>query len=48
MTIRRTQFAVLPADTKVVYSAQGESYDAVIVDMLRPPCMKKDTYWLAC
>jgi len=46
--IRRLQFAVLPAGTKVIHSAQGESYDAVIVDMLRPPHMTADIHWLAC
>ena len=39
---------MLPSDTKVVHGAQGETYDAVIVDMLRPPRMDPDTYWLAC
>ena len=48
INIRRTQFAVMPADTKVVHSAQGEMYDAVVTDMLRPPRMDHDTYWLAC
>jgi hypothetical protein len=48
ITIRRSQFAVLPSDTKIVYAAQGETYEAVIADMLRPPRMEPDTYWLAC
>ena len=46
--VRRTQFAVLPADTRIVYGAQGETFDAVIADMQRPPRMDLTTFWLAC
>ena len=46
--IRRVQFAVLPADTRVVYGAQGENWDATIPDMKKPPSMDDGTHWLAC
>jgi hypothetical protein len=48
ISVRRSQFALLPSDTKVVHGAQGETYEAVIVDMHRPPRLDLDTYWLAC
>ena len=35
--VRRTQFAVLPADTRIVYAAQGATFGVVVADMLRPP-----------
>ena len=47
-SVRRTTFQVLPADTIIVYGAQGGTFDAVIVDMERPPNMDADTHWLAC
>ena len=46
--IRRVQFAVLPADTRVVYGAQGENWDATIPDMKKTPNMDDGTHWLAC
>jgi hypothetical protein len=46
--VRRTGFAVAPADTRIVYQAQGETYKAIIADMQRPPRMDKSTHWLAC
>ena len=46
--VRRTQFPVLPADSRVVYAAQGETFDTVIADMRRPPNMDRETHWLAC
>ena len=48
ISIRRTQFALLPSDTKVVHGAQGDTYGAVVADMPRPPHMDPDTHWLAC
>ena len=48
LDILRTQFAVHPADTKIVYGAQGETYDSVIVDMERPPRDTSERFWLAC
>ena len=47
-SVRRTTFQVLPADTIIVYGAQGSTYDAVIVDMEKPPNMDASTHWLAC
>ena len=46
-TFKRTGFRVAPADTRIVYAAQGETFDAVIADMQLPPRMDPDTYWLA-
>ena len=46
--VRRTQFQVIPASTRVVYGAQGEGWDAASVDLARPPNMKKFIHWLAC
>ena len=37
-----------PADTVTVYAAQGSTYDAVIVDMQRPPRLNLAKHWLAC
>ena len=48
INVRRTQYTVLPADTRIVYAAQGETFEAVIADMQRPPRMPLDTFWLAC
>ena len=48
INVRRTQFPVLPSDTRVVYGAQGETFDAVVVDMERPPRMDRATHWLVC
>ena len=47
-SVRRTTFKVLPADTIIVYGAQGGTFDAAIVDMKKPPSMDADTHWLAC
>ena len=48
ISVRRTQFQVLPADTRVVYGAQGETMKAVVIDMQKPPRMSDDIFWLAC
>ena len=48
ISVRRTQFRVLPADTRVVYGAQGETMKAGVVDMQKPPIMNDDIFWLAC
>ena len=48
LRVRRTGFKVLPADTIIVYGAQGGTFDAVVADMKRPPNMDADTHWLAC
>ena len=46
--VRRTTFQVVPADTIIVYGAQGGTFDAAIVDMKKPPRMSPSTHWLAC
>jgi ubiquitin C-terminal hydrolase len=48
ITVTRVQFAVWPADVCTVYGAQGESWNAVIADMAKPPKMSLDLHWLAC
>ena len=47
LSIRRTTFKLMPADTITVYTAQGGTYDAVVADMQRPPRMDLATHWLA-
>ena len=47
LDVRRTQFEVLPADARIVYSAQGEGFDATIADMEKhPEWMIPLTGWL--
>ena len=46
--VKRTGFEVVPADTPIVCEAQGETFDAVVADMERPPRIDADTHWLAC
>ena len=41
LDIRRTHFQVLPADARVVHSAQGESIEANVIDMAKPPSMSE-------
>ena len=48
ISVRRTQFAVMPADTRIVYAVQGATFQAVIAEMVRPPHMDWSTHWLAC
>ena len=48
VTIRRTTFMVTPADTITVYAAQGNTFDAVVADMQRPPHLDLAKHWLAC
>jgi len=45
--IRRTHFQVVPADSRIVYAAQGEGFDAYVADLARPPKMSKEIHWLA-
>ena len=47
-SVRRTTFALMPADTVTVYTAQGSSEQAVIADMQRPPNLDGAKHWLAC
>ena len=46
--VRRTTFQATPADTMTVYAAQGSTFDAVVVDMERPPNLDLAKHWLAC
>ena len=48
ISIRRTTFKLMPADTITVYTAQGGTYDAVVADMQRPPNLGAAKHWLAC
>ena len=45
--VRRTHFQVVPADARIVYAAQGESFHACVADLARPPGMTKEVHWLA-
>ena len=45
--VRRTHFQVVPADARIVYAAQGESFPAYVADLARPPGMSKEVHWLA-
>ena len=45
--VRRTHFQIVPADTRIVYAAQGESFPAYLADLARPPGMSKEVHWLA-
>ena len=47
VAIRRTHFQVAPADTRIVYAAQGEGYKAYVADLARPPGMSPGVHWLA-
>ena len=45
--VQRTQLPLLPSETRIVYGAQGESWDAAIVDLGKPPRMDDFIFWLA-
>ena len=45
--VRRTHFKVVPADSRIVYAAQGEGFEAVVLDLARPPRMDAGVHWLA-
>ena len=47
LNVRRTHFKVVPADSRVVYAAQGEGFKAYLPDLARPPSMSKEVHWLA-
>ncbi|MAF76427.1 MAG: hypothetical protein CMF17_11365 [Idiomarinaceae bacterium] len=47
INIRRTHFPITPADARIVHSAQGEGFEANVVDMAKPPCMTDEEHWLA-
>jgi len=46
--VRRTQLAIVPATSRIVWNAQGESWHAVIADPECPPNMGEAILWLAC
>ena len=48
LQIRRTGFTVASASARIVYSAQGEQYDATLPDLAIPPGMQTGVHWLAC
>ena len=51
MRVRRSTFKLLPADTITAYTAQGGTFDAVVLDMQRPPSgsgVGLAQHWLAC
>lgn len=48
LQIRRTGFTVVSASARIVYSAQGEQYDATLPDLAVPPGMQPGVHWLAC
>ena len=47
LQVRRTHFPLVPADTRIVYGAQGEGFPATVLDMALPPGMKAEVHWLA-
>ena len=47
-SIRRTSLLVMPADTLTVYAAQGQTFEAVVADMQKPPSLESTKHWLAC
>jgi len=48
MNVRRKSLLVMPGDAITVCSAQGNTYDAVIADMQRPPNLETARHGLAC
>lgn len=46
--VRRVQFSVVPASTRIVYNAQGEGFDAVVCDIARPPSVTASVHFLSC
>ena len=48
VNVRRTHFPVVPADSRIVHSAQGEGFEACIIDLAQPPRMSDGDHWLAC
>lgn len=47
LDIRRTHFQVLPADARVVHSAQGGRIETSVIDVAKPPSMSEEEHWLA-
>ena len=46
--VKRTQLNLNPANSIIVYGAQGESFDSAIVDLGIPPGQSPTLFWLAC
>jgi len=46
INIRRTGFQMIPAAAGTAHAAQGESWDAVIGDLARPPRIDVQEFWL--
>ena len=46
--VKRTQLNLIPANSLIVYGAQGESFDSAIVDLGIPPGQGPELFWLAC
>ena len=46
--VKRVQVPVFDASVRIVYSAQGEEFKAVVADLERPHDMSADLFWLAC
>ena len=44
--IKRLGFQVAPADVRIDYGAQGETWDAVLGDLARPPKVDVGIHWL--
>ena len=46
INIKRIGFPVAPADSRIDYGSQGESWDAVVGDLARPPQVSLALHWL--
>ena len=46
INIKRIGFPVAPADARIDYGAQGETWDAVVGDLARPPKVSVENHWL--
>lgn len=46
INIKRLGFPVAPADARIDYGAQGETWDAVVGDLARPPKVSVENHWL--
>ena len=45
--VKRVQFPVFDASVRIVYSAQGEEFEATVADLAKPHEMLPDVFWLA-
>ena len=46
ISIKRFGYQAAPADTRTGHAAQGETWDAVVGDLARPPGMEAAMHWL--